>query len=118
MPLHVALFDDWSHLCTGLQAERTGSAFTKLADLLLVAGKHPARCAMRTQQWLQCFAVVETVTSASQVQQYTATAAFVCARRGWGYTMQQDKGSSAHAWHHSAVKAVCKLSIATVYALA
>lgn len=78
MPLHVTLFDDWSQLCTGLQAERTESALTKLADLLLVAGKHPACCTIPVQHLLQSFLVMEIVTSASQGQGDTA-AAFVCA---------------------------------------
>lgn len=39
MPLHVVLFDDWSRLCSVLQAEGNERAFTKLADLLLLAGK-------------------------------------------------------------------------------
>ena len=40
MPLHVVLFDDWSKLYTVLPAECSASAFTKLAHLLRVAGKH------------------------------------------------------------------------------
>lgn len=39
VPLHVALFDDWSKLCTALQPEHTSSALQKLKDLLLTAGK-------------------------------------------------------------------------------
>lgn len=44
MPVHVVLFDDWSQLCSVLQAEH--NAFIKLADLLLLAGKRwpPAHC--------------------------------------------------------------------------
>ena len=46
MPLHVVLFDDWSKLCSALQAEQNATAFIKLADLLLLAGKRwlPAHC--------------------------------------------------------------------------
>ena len=39
MPLHVALFDDWSKLCSVLQAKQNEQAVVRLANLLLVAGK-------------------------------------------------------------------------------